>query len=94
MVLSIITVLDALLDKCDKVITDGVMVFTFLMAMGYNNVGSCLVKNDFVDTAKKVMAKAGKLGKEIVVPVDAVSASTFDKDADTKIVAADESSNG
>merc|ERR1712174_137324 len=44
-----ITVLEALLDKCDKVIIGGGMVFTFLKAKGLN-VGTSLVEDDFVDT--------------------------------------------
>merc|ERR1740139_1213136 len=52
-----ITVLDALLDSCDKIIIGGGMVFTFLKAKGLN-VGTSLVEDDFVETAKEVLAKA------------------------------------
>merc|ERR1712003_419479 len=83
-----ITVLDALLDKCDKVIIGGGMVFTFLKAKGLN-VGTSLVEDDFVDTAKEVMAKAEKLGKTIILPSDIVVADAFDKDANTQTVPAD-----
>jgi phosphoglycerate kinase len=83
-----ITVLEALLDKCDKVIIGGGMVFTFLKAKGYG-VGTSLVEDDFVETAKKVMEKAEKLGKEILLPVDIIVADKFDKDANTQIVKAD-----
>ncbi|GMI23738.1 hypothetical protein TeGR_g14305, partial [Tetraparma gracilis] len=41
-----ITVLEALLDKCDKVVIGGGMVFTFLKAMGLNT-GSSLVEDDY-----------------------------------------------
>merc|ERR1712084_4360 len=80
-----ITVLEALLDKCDKVIIGGGMVFTFLKAKGYN-VGTSLVEEDFVDTAKAVMAKAEELGKEIILPVDIVVADAFAPDAKTQTV--------
>merc|ERR1711997_462047 len=83
-----ITVLEALLDKCDKVIIGGGMVFTFLKAKGLP-VGTSLVEDDFVDTAKEVLAKAEKLGKEILLPSDIVVADAFDKDAETQVVAAD-----
>merc|ERR1712176_1084322 len=83
-----ITVLNALLDKCDKVIIGGGMVFTFLKAKGYN-VGTSLVEEDFVDTAKEVMAKAEKLGKQILLPSDIVIADKFDADAETKVVSSD-----
>ena len=83
-----ITVLEALLDKCDVVIIGGGMVFTFLKAKGLN-VGTSLVEDDFVDTAKEVMAKAEKLGKKILLPSDIIVADKFDKDAETQVVAAD-----
>ena len=88
-----ITVLNALLDKCDKVIIGGGMVFTFLKAKGYN-VGDSLVEDEFVDTAKEVMAKADKLGKTILLPSDIVIADKFAADANTKIVGADEIPDG
>jgi len=83
-----ITVLDALLDKCDKVIIGGGMVFTFLKAKGLG-VGTSLVEDDFVETAKEVLAKAERLGKEIILPTDIVIADNFAKDANTQIVASD-----
>merc|ERR1712127_1058505 len=83
-----ITVLDALLDKCDKVIIGGGMVFTFLKAKGLS-VGTSLVEDDFVETAKEVMAKAEKLGKEILLPSDIVIADAFAPDANTQIVKSD-----
>lgn len=83
-----ITVLNALLDKCDTVIIGGGMVFTFLKAKGLS-VGTSLVEDDFVDTAKEVMAKAEKLGKKILLPSDIVVADAFSADANTQVVAAD-----
>jgi phosphoglycerate kinase len=83
-----ITVLEALLDKCDVIIIGGGMVFTFLKAKGLG-VGTSLVEDDFVETAKEVMEKAEKLGKKILLPSDIVVADKFDKDAETQIVAAD-----
>merc|ERR1712038_1803367 len=84
-----ITVLEALLDKCDKIVIGGGMVFTFLKAKGLS-VGTSLGEDDFVDTAKEVLAKAEKLGKEILLPSDIVVADAFDKDANTKVVPVDE----
>jgi phosphoglycerate kinase len=83
-----ITVLEALLDKCDKVIIGGGMVFTFLKAKGLE-VGKSLVEDDFIETAKEVMAKAEKLGKELILPVDIVVADKFAADAETQIVSFD-----
>lgn len=83
-----ITVLNALLDKCDKVIIGGGMVFTFLKAQGHG-VGTSLVEDDYVDTAKEVLEKAKTLGKEILLPSDIVVADAFSNDANTQIVASD-----
>ena len=83
-----ITVLNALLDKCDKIVIGGGMVFTFLKAKGLS-VGTSLVEDDFVATAKEVLDKAEKLGKEILLPSDIIVADKFDKEAETQTVAAD-----
>merc|ERR1712151_443801 len=83
-----ITVLNALLDKCDKIIIGGGMVFTFLKAKGLS-VGTSLVEEDFVDTAKEVLAKAEKLGKEILLPSDIIVADAFSADAETQTVSSD-----
>jgi phosphoglycerate kinase len=83
-----ITVLEALLDKCDTIIIGGGMVFTFLKAKGLN-VGTSLVEDDFVETAKAVMKKAEEMGKNILLPVDIVIADKFAPDAESKIVSSD-----
>lgn len=64
------------------------MVFTFLKAKGLS-VGTSLVEDDFVDTAKEVMEKAESLGKEILLPSDIVVADKFDAEANTQVVQAD-----
>jgi len=83
-----IEVLNALLDKCDKVIIGGGMVFTFLKAKGLN-VGTSLVEDEFLDTAKAVMEKADRLKKQLILPSDIVIADAFDPNANTQIVSAD-----
>jgi len=83
-----ITVLETLLDKCDKVIIGGGMVFTFLKAKGLN-VGSSLVEDDFIETAKKVMAKAEATGKQLILPCDIVVADNFAADANIQVVKQD-----
>jgi len=83
-----ITVLEALLDKCEVIIIGGGMVFTFLKAKGYD-VGTSMCEDEFVPMAKEVMAKAEKLGKKILLPSDIIVADKFDKEADTQVVAAD-----
>jgi len=83
-----ITVLEALLDKCDLIIIGGGMVFTFLKAKGLG-VGTSLVEDDFVDTAKTVLEKAASMNKKILLPSDIVVADKFSADADTKVVPVD-----
>ncbi|GMI40224.1 hypothetical protein TrCOL_g2122 [Triparma columacea] len=82
-----ITVLETLLDKCDTVVVGGGMVFTFLKAKGLS-VGTSLVEDDFVETAKAVMAKAEKEGKRFILPSDVVVADALAPDAKTQIVPA------
>lgn len=82
-----IAVLNALLDKCDMIIIGGGMVFTFLKAKGHS-VGTSLVEDDFLDTAKEVMKHAKNLGKKILLPSDIVVADGFSADANTQTVAA------
>lgn len=83
-----ITVLEALLDKCDLIIIGGGMVFTFLKAKGFG-VGTSLVEDDFVDTAKKVLDKAESMNKTILLPSDIVIADKFAADAESKVVPVD-----
>mmetsp|Transcript_16915 Transcript_16915/g.24809 ORF Transcript_16915/g.24809 Transcript_16915/m.24809 type:complete len:436 (+) Transcript_16915:73-1380(+) len=83
-----ITVLNSLLDKCDKIIIGGGMVFTFLKAKQLNT-GTSLVEDDYVETAKEVLAKADKLGKQIILPSDIVIADSFSPDANTQVVGVD-----
>jgi len=83
-----ITVLNALLDKCDKIVIGGGMVFTFLKAKGFS-VGKSLCEEDYIQTAKDVMAKADKLGKKILLPSDIVVADKFAADANTQVVSFD-----
>ena len=72
-----IGVIEALLDKADKVLIGGAMMFTFLKAQGYN-IGASRCEDDKLDLAKDLLAKGkGKL----VLPVDANCNKAFE---DTK----------
>jgi len=88
-----ITVLNALLDKCEKIVIGGGMVFTFLKAKGLS-VGTSLVEDDYVETAKEVLTKANELGKEILLPSDIIVADKFAADADTQTVSSDRIPDG
>jgi phosphoglycerate kinase len=69
-------VIQGLLSSTDVLILCGGLAFTFLRAMGVP-IGSSLVEESMVDTAKDLMAQAAAAGKQLVVPVDAVCAASF-----------------
>ncbi|KAI8472403.1 MAG: phosphoglycerate kinase [Monoraphidium minutum] len=83
-----ITVMEALLDKVDKLIVGGGMVFTFYKARGMS-VGSSLVEEDKLELAKKLEEIAKAKGVQLLLPTDVVIADKFDPDANTKVVKAD-----
>jgi phosphoglycerate kinase len=77
-----IAVVENMLAKADKVIIGGGMANTFLAAQGYNMADS-LVEAGAVETAKGILAKAGK---KLVLPVDAVVGDKFDAEAQSQVV--------
>ncbi|NES88574.1 phosphoglycerate kinase, partial [Okeania sp. SIO2B9] len=80
-----IGVIDALLDKCDKLLLGGGMIFTFYKARGLS-VGKSLVEDDKLELAKSLEAKAKEKGVEMLLPTDVVVADKFDPEANTQIV--------
>ncbi|GAA4484828.1 phosphoglycerate kinase [Gluconacetobacter asukensis] len=77
-----------LLDRVDVLIIGGAMANTFLAAKGVA-VGKSLQEADMHDTARAIMAKAAGKGCEIILPVDAVTATEFRADPPTKTVPVD-----
>ncbi len=75
-----IAVLESLLKNASALVIGGGMAYTFLKAQGYN-VGKSLVEDDYLDTAKKLLADAEAKGVKIVLPVDHVGATEFSPDA-------------
>lgn len=88
-----IGVIDNLLEKADKVIIGGGMMFTFLKALG-KNTGSSLLEADKVDLAKSLIEKAKTKGVELLLPVDAVVAQEFSNDVPFKTVSVDDIEDG
>jgi phosphoglycerate kinase len=80
-----IDVIDNLLNLADNVLIGGGLAFTFSKAQGYE-IGKSLCDNEKIDTALQFIEKAKKLGKNFVLPVDAVIADNFSADANVKIV--------
>ena len=71
-----LAVIDNLLNKCDTLIICGGMAYTFLKAQGYE-IGKSLLDESKLDYCNEMMAKAEKLGKKILLPVDAVTIKDF-----------------
>ncbi len=88
-----LNVISNLLEKCDTLIIGGGMAFTFLKAQG-KEVGKSLVDDTKLDYCKEMIEKAEKLGKKLLLPVDAAVAASFpnpiDAAIDVKNVSADE----
>ncbi len=77
-------VISNLLEKCDTLVIGGGMAYTFLKAEGYE-VGKSLVDDEQIGYCKEMMEKAKKLGKKLVLPVDAVVAAAFPNPIDAPI---------
>ena len=88
-----LNVISNLLEKCDTLIIGGGMAFTFLKAQG-KEVGNSLVDDTKLDYCREMMEKAEKLGKKLLLPVDAAVAAAFpnpiDAPIDAKNVSVDE----
>ncbi|HEY2418909.1 MAG TPA: phosphoglycerate kinase [Steroidobacteraceae bacterium] len=69
-------VLEALLDKVDKLIVGGGIANTFLAATGVN-VGKSLCEKDMLEMARQLLQRARARGAEIPLPVDVVVAREF-----------------
>lgn len=92
-----LNVISNLLEKCDTLIIGGGMAFTFLKAQGMG-VGNSLVDDTKLDYCREMIEKAEKLGKKLLLPVDAAVASAFpspiDGPVDVTVVPASEIPDG
>ena len=79
-----LNVINNLLEKCDTLIIGGGMAYTFLKAKGYE-IGISLVDDTKIDYCKEMMAKAEKLGKKLLLPVDAVTIKDFPNPIDAPV---------
>ena len=77
-------VISTLLEECDTLIIGGGMAYTFFKAQGYG-VGNSLLDESKVEYCRQMMEKAEKLGKKLVLPVDAAVADDFPKPIDAEI---------
>ncbi len=79
-----LNVINNLLEKCDTLIIGGGMAYTFLKAQG-KEVGNSLLDESKIDYCKEMMEKAEKMGKKLLLPVDAVVADGFPSPIDAEI---------
>ena len=75
-------VIEALLQRCDRVLIGGAMAFTFLVAQGAA-VGNSLVEENQIDHCRELLASG-----RIDVPTDVVVAHEMSADAETRHVGA------
>jgi phosphoglycerate kinase len=80
-----IDVLERLLDKVDKILLGGAMIFTFFKSRGLA-VGKSLVEDDKLSVATSIQDKAKAKGIPLLLPVDVVVADRFEADATSKVV--------
>lgn len=88
-----IGVIETLLEKVDKLLIGGGMIFTFYKARGLN-VGKSLVEEDKLDLAKSLEAKAKERGVDLLLPTDVVIADNFAADANSQTVSIDSIPDG
>jgi len=80
-------VIDNLLEKCDRLLIGGGMVFTFLKAQGHE-VGKSLLEEDQIATCRAYVERAEANGVTLVLPTDIVVADAFGDEASARVVPA------
>jgi len=80
-----IGVIESLMEKVDKIVIGGGMVFTFLKARGLET-GSSLVEEDQLELATKLEKIAKEKGIDFILPSDVIVADKFAADAATQTV--------
>lgn len=69
-------VIDHLLEKADRILVGGGMMFTFLKAQGHE-VGSSLLQEDQLTAVQEYLKRAEERGVEFVLPVDVLVTESF-----------------
>ncbi len=85
-------VIDNLLEKADRLLIGGGMVFTFLKAQGYE-VGKSLLEEDQLETCRSYLRRAEESGVSIVLPTDVIVDTAFpsgDRTPEPRVVPASE----
>ncbi len=82
-----IEVIENLLPRVDRLLIGGAMMFTFWRAQGLAT-GASLVEEDRIEVARGILARAKELGKDLLLPTDAVVTADLAGGVPGKIVAA------
>lgn len=80
-----IGVIENLLNEVDHLLIGGGLSFTFVKALGYE-IGNSLLEEDKIELAKSFIEQAKAKGVQLHLPIDAVVAKEFSKDAETQVV--------
>ena len=79
-----LNVISNLLEKCDTLIIGGGMAYTFVKAQGHE-IGLSLCDEEKIDYCREMLAKAEKLGKKLLLPIDTVCTDSFPDPIDAEI---------
>jgi len=82
-------VLEALLERVDKLLIGGGMANTFLKAEGFD-VAESLVEDDYVAEARRIEEKAAERGVKLMLPADVIVAERFEADSPARRVSVKE----
>lgn len=74
-----LSVIKALLERCDLILVGGAMAFTFAVANG-GQVGGSLVESDMVETCRELL-----LSRRIEIPTDMIAAQAMSDNAEVGI---------
>ncbi|MBO5105696.1 MAG: phosphoglycerate kinase [Clostridia bacterium] len=88
-----IGVITNLIDKVDTLIIGGGMAYTFMKCLGYN-IGTSLLDEENVETAKEMMAKAEAKGVKFLIPVDNRVGKEYDENTENMLVDSDNIPDG
>ena len=83
-----IDIIRNLLDKADELIIGGGMMFTFIKAQG-GKTGNSLCEDDYLETAREIIAEAKEKGVKLHLPSDTIIADAFSNDANTRMAKSD-----
>ncbi|MBI1192951.1 MAG: phosphoglycerate kinase [Bacteroidetes bacterium] len=83
-----IMIIERLLEKADIILIGGGMSYTFAKAAG-GSVGTSMVEEDRLDTARRMVELAKAKGVALLLPIDSVIADNFSNDATRKVASND-----